>query len=165
MRLFLVLLVLVMASCSSSAHPTTTATSEASTTTVTTTTAAPVRTVDYKARYLALIAPVNSALAALTKASDASGNVPASAVTKAVTALQTFDSAVLRVEWPGTSTNADVRELVRSTSGLIADIEQVNDQTAATQATFTAQFSRDVAATSAAVNIVRSDLGLPPPSS
>ena len=118
--------------------------------------------IDYGGQYLALIAPVGHAIGALRRV-PSNQNVPAAVISSFETAFNNFNSAILRDRWPANA-QADIKDLVRADGPLLADVAQINNQTSATTAAFANQLSRDVNAWSVAVNIVRADLGLPPPS-
>lgn len=166
MRTVAVVLLVLAAACSGSSKPVsapvvTQPATSTSTTGSTTTTAAPV---DYKAAYLKLIAPVNTSLDALDASkSDANGDVPAPVVALVVHAINDFETAALRSPWPNATTRNDVRDLVRGFAPLAGDLATINSQTSATEATWLANFTRDDNTANAAANIVRADLGLPPP--
>jgi hypothetical protein len=113
-------------------------------------------------QYLALAAASNVVLDTFNAKSKALGSYPSTAQIQAIStplavANQTFDNAVLRLAWPA-SMVADVHALVAADSPEISDLNNA----AATQAWFD-QLNRDANGASSAANIVRSDLGLPPP--
>jgi hypothetical protein len=145
-----VLLALGFAACGGSsraAKPTTGATTS-------TTRPAPVK---FAANYLALIGPVNTAIDELN-AADPKKAEPAAVVTSVTRAIATFDAAVLRVHWSGSSTPRDVRALVRAASAFVARLNTGQHVNASVLRT---QLASSVKALSAAANIVRADLHLP----
>jgi len=111
-------------------------------------------------------APVNAAFANFQSAIRNRGtnnDVPAGVVSGLIQAISTFDRAALNVQWPGASTQADVKDLVRAHAALIADLEQTNNPTVVNTPTYANQLTKDLQALSKASNTVRSDLGLSSP--
>jgi hypothetical protein len=113
-------------------------------------------------QYLALATPVNSAVDTFNVKNNALGSHFSVAQIQAIStplanAYQIFDNAVLRLAWPA-SLLADLHAMVAADSPEISDLQHA----ATTQAWFD-QLARDATASSSAANVVRSDLGLPPP--
>ena len=111
-------------------------------------------------------APVNAAFANFQSAIRSRGTnseVPAGVVSGLIQAISTFDSAASKVQWPGASTQADVKDLVRGHAALIADLQQTNNPTVVNTPTYANQLTKDLQALSKASNTVRSDLGLSSP--
>jgi len=152
----LLLLALGLAACggsSTAAKPRTGTTTRATTRT---TRPAPV---DFRVQYLALSAPVNVAIDKLNQA-DPKKDVPAAVLSAVTRVISTFDAAVLRVHWSGSSTPGDVRALVRAASAFVAEL-QLNSRTAVTALALRSRLTPSVKALSAAANVVRADLHLP----
>ncbi len=111
--------------------------------------------------YLRLVARFNAALAHFqAEAKDDTDSTSTKQIAKeaapVTAALRAFDNAALRANWPP-SVRADVRALIRADAGFRSDLEQL---------AYTRDWSgltRDAEASSAAANVVRADLGLPPP--
>lgn len=133
----------ITAACSSATHPTVTTVH-----------------VDYGAKYLALVAPLNSTTAALDRADTGKG-VPAGVLLAVVRATSTFDSAMLAVQWPGPSAMSDVRALTNAEVTLSDDLSVINAQNALTVKAYRARLEHDRQAAGAAANRVRADLHLP----
>lgn len=114
--------------------------------------------VDYARQYLTLIAPVNTAIttwqAQLKAHPSWTAQQASTAAAPIVTALSTFDSKVLRVSWPAT-VRPDVVTLVRDDASMAAALSSPLGLIGFTSA---------AARTGADANVVRADLGLPPPS-
>jgi hypothetical protein len=111
--------------------------------------------------YLRLVAPVNRSFARFEKNAALYTNATpskriANDSASVLAALDLFDNAVLRLNWAPVA-KADVRMMVRADAALRADIAEV-----AYTHDFTA-YIRDETSSSAAANVVRADLGLPPP--
>jgi hypothetical protein len=134
----------ITAACSSATHPTVTTVP-----------------VDYGAKYLALVAPLNAATAALDRAETSKAVVPADVLFDVVRATSTFDSAVLAVPWPGPSTMTDVRALTDTEVTLSNDLSLVDAQNALTVKAYRARLAHDRQAANAATGRVRADLHLP----
>ena len=100
-------------------------------------------------RYLKIVAPYN-------KVGDAVGSGPLSSTNTAgralINATEIFANHALRLGATG-QVEADIRALVRASTKMIAAIENV-DSAAYTNAVYEAN---------GAANVVRADLGLPPP--
>jgi hypothetical protein len=116
---------------------------------------------EFGQRYLELVAPLNAAIDTLrNRTKGYNDSTPASRIRAdaalATAALEHFDNAILRADWPS-AVKADVRALVRTDAALQSDLEQIADTDDWTQLT------RDAEASSSAANVVRADLGLPPP--
>jgi hypothetical protein len=84
-------------------------------------------------------------------------------VTEATSAITAADNALLRASWPA-NVVPDIKSMTVVDAALIADLEQVNNQTALSEGGYMNQLQADESKASAAANIVRADLGLPPPS-
>ena len=122
----------------------------------------------YRLQYLRLVTPMNSALDVLsrklqklTTASPTSDFVTAS--TPFSKAVQKFDSDILRAEWP-TGVTADIHSLATSDGPLVADLNSAWHVNSLTALDWSSSLTSDLTKSSLAANIVRSDLGLPPPS-
>lgn len=133
----------ITAACSSATHPTVTTVH-----------------VDYGAKYLALVAPLNAATAALDRADTGKG-VPADVLVDVVRATSNFDSAMLAVQWPGPSAVSDVRALTNAEVTLGDDLSVINAQNAFTLKAYRGRLARDRQAANEAANRVRADLHLP----
>lgn len=122
------------------------------------------KTIDYQAQYLYLVGPVNTALDKLKAYASANPNadkVPDSLVTATRGAFTTFENAVLRVPWP-TATVPDIHALVTAAETVSANLGEFNNQDTSSIVAFNNQSVKDDATLSAAINIVRADVGLPP---
>jgi hypothetical protein len=158
----LVISLLLVAGCGSAAPAVGTATAGA---TATPATSAPTLSQAALAQqYLALVGPYNAALNTFNgklahTASNASPSQLQTISTPLANALQQFDSAVLRAPWPpGVLT--DVHALTTSDAPQLSDLENAGSPSAVM---WYSQFQRDTTAAAAAANVVRADLGLPPP--
>jgi hypothetical protein len=120
--------------------------------------------VDYPAKYLALVGPVNTAMDALNHVGLAKV-VPSDLLIRIISGISTFDTAMLGVEWPGASTMSDVRTLVNAEVTLSSDLSVVNAQNALTLAAYLRRIVHDEQAVTTAAKVVRVDLGLPEPNS
>ncbi|MGO9876507.1 MAG: hypothetical protein ACLPVY_22250 [Acidimicrobiia bacterium] len=116
--------------------------------------------VDYGAKYLALVAPLNAATAALDRVA-AGKAVPADVLLAVVRTTSNFDSAILAVQWPGPSAMSDVRALTNAEVTLSNDLSLINAQNALTVKAYRDRLARDKQAAHAATNRVRADLHLP----
>jgi len=116
--------------------------------------------VDYGAKYLALVGPVNVAMDALDRIGPA-GAVPAGLLIRVIRATSTFDTAILGVDWPGPSTRSDVRTLANAEVTLGSDLSVANGQTALTLGAYRRRVTHDEQAATAAAKVVRVDLRLP----
>jgi hypothetical protein len=112
-------------------------------------------------QYLADVAPYNAANDAfynawkgVTQASQLEG-----IVSPFLAASQTFDSLILRQKWPA-SDRQDVKALVAADEGDLGSLEGAN---VSDISTIDGNLSRDANASGSDANILRSDLGLPPP--
>jgi hypothetical protein len=117
--------------------------------------------VNYAAKYLDLVTPLNAALDQLRKVPPKKA-VPAAVLTGIATASSNFGTAMLRVQWPGPTTGSDVRALIQANAAFSADLSQINHQNAASIAAYRSQLARDDQASASAAKKVRADLGLPP---
>jgi hypothetical protein len=117
--------------------------------------------VNYAAKYLGLVAPLNAAFDQLRKVPPKKA-VPASVLAGIAKASANFGTAMLRVKWPGPTTASDVRAFVQANAAFSGDLSQINHQNAASIAAYRSQLARDDRATAAAAKKVRADLGLPP---
>jgi len=160
----------VLAACGGSTKgtsaPATSSTVVTTTTVARTTTSAPV---DYGKTYLALAKPLNAAGGAFNAAIGKLGSNPTSASVQTVCtpfadALTTFDSKVLRVNWPA-SAATDVKALVTADGALVGDLSSAQSQTVLSASSWESALSSDASKSSTAANIVRADLGLGPPRS
>lgn len=119
------------------------------------------------AAYLAAVAPANSAIAtfqaqAAALPADASGQDAARVAHPLVAAFQGTDEKLLRVDWPTDRIRADVQGLVTADRTFESDLTNVSGQNVFSVAAWGDQISSDEGRLSAAVSIVRADLGLPP---
>jgi hypothetical protein len=114
------------------------------------------------ATYARLIAPLNTALQAVS-AAPSNANMPTAVLTKAEAAISTFESAALHEHWKGATTPADIRALALALGKLGGDLTTVNAQTALTAAAYRTRLAQDLASTHTAANLVRADLGLRAP--
>jgi hypothetical protein len=137
------------------------ATKAATATTTAPATNAHVAGVNYAAKYLGLVAPLNAALDQLRKVPPKKA-VPPAVLSGIAKASSSFGAAMLRVKWPGATTASDVRALVQANAAFSGDLSQINHQNAASIAAYRSQLARDDQATAAAAKKVRADLGLPP---
>jgi hypothetical protein len=132
----------------------------------TTTTAAPATTSESAAaqQYLADIAPYNAAVStaqtALNSATEMS-QLPA-IIGPAVTAMQNADNLLLRQQWPA-GVRQDIKTKVAADGAVIGDLTSLETANASDASSIEANIGRDANASAADANIVRSDLGLPPP--
>jgi len=158
----------VLAACSGS---TKTSNSPATSATVATTTMIALTTTSAKTNYgriyLGLVAPVNAATDTFDVAGTKLGNNPTAAAVQQIAtpfaaALTAFDSKVLRVKWPA-SVASDVKGVVLADGAFIGDLDSASAQNAVTAASWVSAISADGEKASTASNIVRADLGLPPP--
>ena len=121
----------------------------------------PTAGVNYAAKYLGLVAPLNTALDQLRKVPPKKA-VPATVLSGIAKASSNFGTAMLRVKWPGPTTASDVRALVQANAAFSGDLSQINHQNAASIAAYRSQLARDDQVSAAAAKKVRADLGLPP---
>jgi len=126
-------------------------------------------TTDYGQQYLTLIAPVNSAGDQAKQSLNAFGSTftgadVAKAVAPYVTALQTFNSAVIRVSWPA-KVEPDIRALVAADAVVIGDLNGASTLTALNASQWVQQLNVDASKSRTASDVVRADLGLPASSS
>lgn len=138
------------------------ATAGCSSTTRSSVSPAPTVHVDYGAKYLALASPETAALDELDRVGIAKV-VPTALLVRVIRVTSTFDSAILRVEWPGRSTMSDVRALADAEVTFSSDLSVVNAQNALTLPSYRTRISHDEQVVGAATNTVRIDLGLPAP--
>jgi len=120
--------------------------------------------VDYGAKYLALLGPVTAAMDTLDR-NGLAKVVPAGLLVRVIRATSNFDTAVLRVEWPGRSTMSDVRTLGNAEVTFSSDLSVMNAQNALTLGAYRSRIVHDEQAAAAAGKTVRNDLGLPEPNS
>lgn len=100
----------------------------------------------YAAQYLRTIGPLNSALDNLPD------NATQTQLEQFVFVIRRADNSLLREQWPSAQVTADVQSLVRANGPVIGDLMNDDPQ----------GFVRDQNSASAAADIVRADLGLPP---
>jgi hypothetical protein len=120
--------------------------------------------VDFRAKYLALVGPVNGAMDALDRIGLAKV-VPADLLVRIIRTTSTFDTAILGLDWAGASTRSDVRTLANAEVTLSSDLSVVNAQSALTLAVYLRRIVHDEHAATTAAKVVRADLGLPAPKS
>jgi hypothetical protein len=115
-------------------------------------------------QYLADIKPVNAVgdlvNPAVKAATTAAGQAKAVAPWLAI--VVKFDSLVLRQQWP-TGVKGDIRALVVDDAAVIGDYQALSSASPLNISSLDASLSRDNQADTTASNIVRADLGLPPP--
>lgn len=126
-----------------------------------TTTAVPI---DYGAKYLTLVGPVNVAMDTFDRIGPAKA-VPADLLVGIIRATSTFDTAILHIVWPGPSTMSDVHTLANAEVMLSSDLSVVNAQNALTLGGYRRRLLGDEQAAATAAKHVRVDLGLPAPKS
>ncbi len=78
-----------------------------------------------------------------------------------IAGIQKADRELLRIDWPAPIA-ADIKELIRVQGALIGDLRGLENVNAFSAGSWSNQFSQDVGKLTAAANIVRADLGLPP---
>lgn len=121
----------------------------------------------YQQQYLTIVAPYNAAFDvfhAHLKPYIGTTNYPSennlgSWCSPYATALTAFDNVLLRSPWPA-SAEADVHALVNGDAPELGDLDACG---APNEVTWFSQLSKDSDAASTAANVLRSDLGLPPP--
>jgi hypothetical protein len=123
-------------------------------------------TVDYAAKFLAIIGPVNKADATFVAQVKDLGNDPASAQVETaavpfIAALKKMEAELLAVRWPATA-EPDVRSMVSDTGTVIGDLYGLGAANVLSASQIETQLVRDEAQLSTASHLVRSDLGLPP---
>ena len=116
--------------------------------------------------YLRIVAPANSVVTTFRKkAADWNDNTTnpqaAKEAAPVIAAFEKADNELLRVDWPP-ATAVDVKALVTADGALIGDLNALENVDLLSAGNWANQFSQDAGKVSAAVNIVRSDLGLPP---
>jgi hypothetical protein len=116
--------------------------------------------VDYPARYLALVAPVNAAMDQLEQGASA-GSLPFGLVNGVLQATENFDTSIRLVHWPKPSTVAHVHALVAADAQVDADLPLANAQNGFMIAAFRKRVAHEQQVAGAAANAVRADLGLP----
>jgi hypothetical protein len=139
------------------------------TATATTRTPTPVPTPNIPAlaqQYLALVAPYNSAVGTFQIKYNALPNSPSMSQLNAIcspmaTALQTYIDGVLRLPLPA-SILPDAHALATMAGTVEADLNNVGNPTVNAWST---KLLQDFSQASTAANVLRSDLGLPPPPS
>jgi hypothetical protein len=115
-------------------------------------------------QYLADIAPANAAATTAHNQAKGAATVAdlAKAVAPVIVSYNKFDSLLLRQRWPS-GVKTDIHTLVVADSAYIGDLNAVSNASAVNLSALGATISRDGQITEADSNIVRSDLGLPPP--
>jgi hypothetical protein len=116
--------------------------------------------------YLAIIQPANDALINFgAKArgwnSETTGAQAASDAQPASAAVREAVNKLLRVNWPA-PTAADIRAQARAFGAVTGDLAALVGVTPLSSGAWIAQYGQDAGAASAASDIVRADLGLPP---
>jgi hypothetical protein len=116
--------------------------------------------------YLAIIQPANDALINFgAKArgwnSETTGAQAASDAQPAIAAVREAVNKLLRVNWPG-PTAADIKAQARAFGAVTGDLAALAGVTPLSSGAWVAQYGQDAGAASAASDIVRADLGLPP---
>ncbi len=117
--------------------------------------ASPLVTVNYKAQYLRIVTPANDAIDTLKSSTGVSQlQARANAVAQA---FQTADDQLLRAQWPA-SVTPDIRAMVLADGPVIVDLRDlINTYESGTLQTA-------LGSSTAAAQVVRADLGLPPAS-
>ena len=116
-------------------------------------------------QYLAAVAPYNAALDTFKKRYRNGFTLSQlhSGITHALAdALQQFDSAILRLPWPQ-QVLPDVRALAAADAVELGDLH--NAVNATDGPTWARQATADIDMANEAANILRADIGLPPPPS
>jgi hypothetical protein len=121
---------------------------------------------DYGSQYVAITAPANDALSMWRSAirklgSDSSPSVIANVTATVAVVLDGTNHELLRAHWPA-SAEADVKAVVWDEGALIGDLSAVGRQNWFTAASWESHVSADAGKASAAADVVRADLGLPP---
>lgn len=124
---------------------------------------------EYEQQYLTIVAPYNAALTAFNvhmKPYDGTANYPSetdlqSWCTPFAAAVTDFDNLLLRSPWPPDAV-ADIHALATADAPELADL---NNCGSPNELTWFTQFDKDDQSSSTAANVVRADLGLPPPPS
>lgn len=116
-------------------------------------------------QYLALVAPVNATLSAFgTEANgwtDSTTNAQAEADAQpAISALNSLDGKLLSDKWPAAD-ETDIKSLVTNIAPVTGDLQGLSSVNLLNGSSWEATFQRDASNFSAAVAIVRHDLGLP----
>lgn len=128
----------------------------------TTTTSTPA--VNYGQQYLAIVGPANAAGNAAVIPDNPTGARLAQVFAPVIAAYQKADDALLRAQWPA-GAQADIKAMVTADGAVIGDMNAAAGQNALSAASWETQLSSDGAKAKAAANVVRADLGLPPPAS
>ncbi len=112
--------------------------------------------------YKTAVAPANEAARKFqSQAPATSTQAQAAAAAKPLIAgLQDVDNALSRIPFTG-QTATDVRSLIAADGSLIGDLSAIGSQSDFSTAGFETTLSRDAAAQTSAVTVVRADLGLP----
>jgi hypothetical protein len=117
--------------------------------------------------YLRIVAPANRAAEAYSKEAESWNGINPTkekidAATKPViVSFEKADNALLRVQWPP-AIRGDIKVLVNADGAVVGDLQSLSRQNATSIGQWATQYSKDSAQAVAAVNVVRSDLGLPP---
>lgn len=143
------------AACSSSSKPTSAPVASPTTVEGPSTSAA----VDYGAQYERLVAPVVAAEAGVTNTTEIA--TLKKQLAPVATSIRTFDRELLAHDWPE-SAKADVKALVVADGASVDDLESLDGQTVLSIGSWTNQLRSDFGRSTAASEVVRSDLGLPP---
>lgn len=116
-------------------------------------------------QFLADIAPYNAAddtFSAKSKSVTQYSQL-ASLVAPVVASLQSFDAVALRQQWPA-GVKQDIKTMVTADGAYEGDLSALGNADAANISSVEASVTKDGNTSAADSNIVRSDLGLPPPS-
>jgi hypothetical protein len=118
-------------------------------------------------QYLTIAAPLNATakqVFASIKDSD-NGQQVATKAKPLVAALNTANHQLITLASDYPTASSDLKALVKDDSALVADLTDVANVNGLSESSWAQQVSRDESQDAAAVNIVRSDLGLPQKSS
>lgn len=125
--------------------------------------------IDYKAQYLTIADPYNKVAAEALPAMETwaytgpnSLTAFASLADPLIEALQTFDNRMLRSSWPADVTQ-DVKTHAAAAADVIGILSAATDQNELTIDGWLRSIPTAASRMSTAANIIRSDLGLPPP--
>jgi hypothetical protein len=115
-------------------------------------------------QYLADIAPLNAAVTAFKGDTNDDLSAIAGEVAPIVSAAQTFESTILRQQWPS-NTRADIKTLATEVGTFESDVSNFGSSSASDISSAEQTMVQADGTFGADSNIVRADLGLPPPPS
>ena len=113
-------------------------------------------------QYLADIAPLNAAVAAFKADTNTDLSALPGEVAPIVSAAQTFESTILRQQWPS-NTKADIKTLATEVGTFESDVSNFGSSSALDISSAEQTMVQADGTFGADSNIVRADLGLPPP--